>query len=179
MFKEQIHKIKNGNLEELDKVYKEIKPKFFSYAKGSFSKIDIEDIEDAYQDTMLDFYNNIQRGLLTEISSSLSAYIIHIGKMKLIKLSDKKKLHTNINNIDDLVVVQNYDPRIDDVVKFIFANVSENCKKILDLFYYNKKSMDQIAVELGYKNADTVKSKKNRCMSKISEQVTNMHFGYE
>ena len=39
--------------------------------------------------------------------------------------------------------------------------------------------MDEIATELGYKNADTVKSKKNRCISKLSEQVTKMRLGYE
>ena len=179
MLKEQIHRIKNGNLEELDKVYKDMKPKFFSYAKSSFSKIDIEDIEDAYQDTMLDFYNNIQRGLLTEISSSLSAYRIQIGKMKLIKVSDKKNPYTTLSNIEDLAALQNYDHRIDDMVKFVFGNVSENCKKILDLFYFKRKSMDEIATELGYKNADTVKAKKNRCISKLSEQVTKMRLGYE
>ena len=179
MLEEQILKIKNGNLEELDKVYKEMKPKFFSYAKSTFRKMDIEDIEDAYQDTMMDFYNNIQRGSLTEISRSLSAYIIQIGKVKLIKLSDKKNLFVTLNNIEELTALQNYDHRIDDMVKFVFGNVSENCKKILDLFYFKRKSMDEIATELGYKNADTVKAKKNRCISKLSEQVTKMRLGYE
>ena len=141
--------------------------------------MDIEDIEDAYQDTMMDFYNNIQRGSLTEISRSLSAYIIQIGKVKLIKLSDKKNLFVTLNNIEELTALQNYDHRIDDMVKFVFGNVSENCKKILDLFYFKRKSMDEIATELGYKNADTVKAKKNRCISKLSEQVTKMRLGYE
>jgi len=181
MHKEQIEKIRQGNLEELDKVYLEVKPKFFSYASNAFTDIVTEEVEDIYQDTIIDFYNNIKRGLLTEITSSLSAYIIQIGKMKLIKLSDKKKARqtTTINSIDDLISSQDYDHKIDDIVKFIFANTSESCKQILNLFYFNKKSMDDIAKELGYKNADTVKSKKNRCISKISEQITKMQFGDE
>lgn len=181
MHKEQIEKIRLGNLEELDKIYLEVKPKFFSFASNTFSEITTEEIEDVYQDTIIDFYNNIKRGLLTAITSSLSAYIIQIGKMKLIKLSDKKRIEqtTNINSIDDLIASQEYDHRIDDIVKFIFANTSESCKQILNLFYFNKKSMEEIATELGYKNADTVKSKKNRCISKISEQINKMQFGDE
>lgn len=181
MYKENIEKIRQGNLAELDKIYMEVKPKFFSFANNTFNNITNEEIEDIYQDAIIDFYNNIKRGLLTNISSSLSAYVIQIGKMKLIKLSDKKATRqtTSINNIDDLISTHDYDHSIDDIVKYIFANTSDSCKQILNFFYFNKKSMEEIATILGYKNADTVKTKKNRCISKISEHINKMHFGEE
>ncbi len=89
MHQEVIEEIKNGNLKYLDKIYLEVKPAFLPYAKKSFQRITHEEIEDIYQDTIIDLYKNIQRGLLTEIEISFSSYVIHIGKMKLIS-SNKK-----------------------------------------------------------------------------------------
>lgn len=153
MHKEQIEKIKAGNLEELDKIYLEVKPKFFKYAHNSFVGVTTEEIEDIYQDTIVDFYNNIKRGLLTEISSSLSAYIIQIGKMKYIKLSDKKKNNHSITveSLNDLVSTNEYDHKIDEIIKYVFSVASDNCKQILTLFYYEKKTMwtDFIVVFIG------------------------------
>ena len=181
MHKEQIEKIKAGNLEELDKIYLEVKPKFFKYAQNNFIGVTTEEVEDIYQDSIVDFYNNIKRGLLTDVSSSLSAYIIQIGKMKFIKLSDKKKKNNAITAeaLNDLASTNDYDHKIDEIIKYVFSVASDNCKQILTLFYYDKKTMDEIAQELGYKNADTVKSKKNRCISQISERITKMHLGDE
>ena len=66
-----------------------------------------------------------------------------------------------------------YDTKIDDAVKFIFSKMTDSCRQILHLFYFEKMPMDKIAVTLNYKNADTVKSKKNRCISKWSFSVFN------
>ena len=36
--------------------------------------------------------------------------------------------------------------------------------------------MNEIALELGYKNSDVVKSQKNRCISSISSKVNKIYF---
>jgi RNA polymerase sigma-70 factor (ECF subfamily) len=181
MLREEIAKIKGGDLEVLDKIYLETKAKFLSYARNNFSSITIEEAEDLYQDTIIDFYTNIQRGLLSEIHSSISAYIIQIGKIKLIKLStEKKKVDwRSEKEIQDLISTDEYSHRIDEIVRYVFAITSENCKQILSLFYYERKTMDEIASILGYKNADSVKAKKFRCLTKITEIINKMHFTNE
>lgn len=177
----RIEKIRLGDLTELDKVYLEIKPQFLTYAQRQFRNIDIEDLEDIYQDTIIVFYNNITRGLLTEITSSLSAYIIQIGKIKLIQFSEKQQKSRELKNnfAGNIITSEEYDNRIDQAVKFIFSKMSDACKQILNLFYYEKKSMDEIALILDYKNADTVKSKKSRCISKFSSNVNNIYLNEE
>jgi len=174
---DRIKKIRDGDLTELDKVYIEIKPKFLSYAKKQFPSVEMEDLEDIYQDTIVIFYNNIKRGLLTEITSSISAYIIQIGKIKLIQLTDKQEKIKDLRSsfADNVIHAEEYDARIDQAVKFIFSKMSEACKQILSLFYYEKKSMDEIALIRQYKNADTVKSKKSRCISQFSSNVYNLY----
>lgn len=173
-----IQKIKSGDLGELDKIYLDIKPKFISFAMRQFSNISMEEIEDIYQDAIIVFYQNIKRGVLNEISSSLSAYIIQIGKIKLIQYAEEKNKVYNSQEkyIDNVLTAAEYNSHIDQAVKFIFSKMSDSCKQILNLFYYEKKSMDEIALILDYKNGDTIKSKKSRCISTFNNNVNKMYF---
>jgi len=176
-----IPKIKSGDLLELDKVYLAIKPKFIAYAQRQFPAVPLEEIEDIYQDTIIVFYQNIKRGVLTEITSSLSAYIIQIGKIKLIQYTEQytKSRDAQANFADKQIKELEYDAKIDQAVKFIFSKMTDSCKQILQLFYYEKKSMDEIAIMLNYKNADTVKSKKSRCIATFNTNVNKIYFDEE
>ncbi|MTI23147.1 sigma-70 family RNA polymerase sigma factor [Fulvivirga sp. RKSG066] len=41
------------------------------------------------------------------------------------------------------------------------------CSEILKLFYYERKNMEEISINLGYKNADTVKNQKYKCLQRL------------
>lgn len=176
MHQEIIQEIKNGNLQYLDQIYLDVKPSFLSFVKKNFQGISHQEAEDVYQDSIIDLYKNIQRGLLIEIEISFSAYVIHIGKMKLIKLVEdkQKKQLTNIDDVPD-IKAENIDNiewhKVEKLVSFIFGNIDEGCKAILERYYFKNMSMEEIAQELGYKNADVVKSKKNRCINRVYENV--------
>ncbi len=179
MHQEIIEEIRNGNLAQLDRIYLEVKQPFFSFARKQFPTTLNEEIEDIYQDSVIDFYKNIQRGVLTDIEISFSSYIIHIGKMKLIKHAEKKQ-KVKFSDVEQLVelpidTTQQVDwVKVERIVDFIFTNTDESCKSILELFYYRKMSMDEIAKQLGYKNGDVVKAKKSRCITRITESVLKM-----
>lgn len=49
----------------------------------------------------------------------------------------------------------------------------EPCASIIKLFYYENLSMDEIAEEIGYKNAQTAKAKKSQCMTDLITRVTD------
>ena len=180
MHKGIIEEIKNGNIKYLDKIYLEVKPSFFSFVKSNFPGITSQETEDVFQDSIIDLYKNIQREVLTEIEISFTAYVVHIGKMKLIKLSEQKQKRqtSSIDEIADISVdvPENLDwGKVEQMVEFIFANIDEGCKAILERYYFKKMSMDEIASDLGYKNADVVKSKKNRCINRVYENVNKMY----
>jgi RNA polymerase sigma factor (sigma-70 family) len=171
-------KIRDGDLKILDEIYLEVKPIFISFAKKNFSSIQGEDIDDIYQDSIIIFYQNIRRGVLTEIHSSVSTYIIQIGKIKLIQHSNQLKKTRNVK--ENLVAKKDdesfYNKKIDDAVQFVFSKMTDSCRQILHLFYFEKIPMDKIALLLNYKNADTVKSKKNRCISTFNSNVSKIYF---
>jgi RNA polymerase sigma-70 factor (ECF subfamily) len=66
-----------------------------------------------------------------------------------------QKLKNGIH--EEHLLTEEYNMKIDQCVKFIYSKMTASCKRILHLFYFEKKSMGEIAQILGYKNSDTVK----------------------
>ena len=58
------------------------------------------------------------------------------------------------------------DDRSRDVRKSL-EQLGLHCRQLLLLFYYFRKSMDEIATDLGYTNADNAKSQKYKCLQKL------------
>jgi RNA polymerase sigma factor (sigma-70 family) len=48
------------------------------------------------------------------------------------------------------------------------------CRDLLLLFYWEERSMEEIAMKLGFANADTVKSKKYQCKKSLEHLVRTM-----
>ena len=180
MYEEVIQQIKKGDLEPLDKIYIEHKSQFIDYARINFRQLSTETIEDVYQDTIIDVYKSIVAERLTTIEYSFKSYIFHIGKIKLIKFADHQRCHASseLTNVQDKYLyneTENNNWReVEKAIEYVFANTSDACKKILTLFYFEKKSMREIALLLNYSNADTVKAKKNRCINQIALKGVGM-----
>ena len=52
-------------------------------------------------------------------------------------------------------------------VRSIIETLQNPCADILKLFYFNNLSNDEIAEVLGYKNGNTVKNLKYKCIQRI------------
>ena len=55
------------------------------------------------------------------------------------------------------------------MVERSLAQLGDPCKQILEKFYYHHKSNVDIAEELDYKNADTVKNLKYKCLQRLKK----------
>lgn len=177
MSEKDLERIKRGDLAPLEKAYLELKPQFMKFAKSKFPEMPVPDLEDVYQETMIALYQNIQRGVLTKITSKISAYVFQIGNNLIMdhKNKQKKEKEFLLNNSRlEEILAQTYNPGIDRAAGFVFSQFSEKCKSILQLFYYEKKSLQEIAELLNYKNADTVKANKSRCIANYSIQTKNI-----
>jgi hypothetical protein len=47
--------------------------------------------------------------------------------------------------------------------------IGEPCKSLLDAYYLQKKSMQDIATEFGYTNADNAKTQKYKCLLRLKK----------
>jgi RNA polymerase sigma factor (sigma-70 family) len=50
-------------------------------------------------------------------------------------------------------------------------HLGEKCQRCIDLFYFQKKSMQEIAVRLGWANEDVAKKEKYRCLKKLRQLI--------
>ena len=49
--------------------------------------------------------------------------------------------------------------------------LGNTCQQLLKLFYYEKKSMDDVAQIIGLNNAKTAKSKKYKCLQQLKNKM--------
>lgn len=173
-----INQLKEEKLQTLDQIYLMYKEEFFLFARSlSYPE---EDILDIYHETIISFYQNIQNGKLERLTSSLKTYLFSIGKFKIYKELDKNKvLHTG-----DLVIHTHQESKTFEVgikkqkqqlLKKAFGSLGERCRKVLELYYYEGLTLDEIQTYLGYSSKDVLKSQKSRCLRQLKEFVEKNH----
>lgn len=65
-------------------------------------------------------------------------------------------------------------PDIDEMIEFAKKEVDklgEKCKNILSSFFYDNRTVEQIAQELDYANGKIAKSQKNKCMGQLRKKT--------
>jgi RNA polymerase sigma factor (sigma-70 family) len=169
---EIIQKIKSGGQTELGLVYEEYREEFLRWVVKEFN-CSLDDGKDIYQLTILIFHDNIRLGKLEHLVSSVKTYLFGIGKnivkenqrkgRRYIPLSKEKWLKENL--IDEPT------SKIDDAVferaKNALSKLGQPCQRLIELFYYEKKSIPEIALAMNYKNPETAKNQKCKCMARL------------
>jgi RNA polymerase sigma factor (sigma-70 family) len=61
-----------------------------------------------------------------------------------------------------------------EMVRDALQRIGEQCRKLLLLFYWEELPMEEIAVQLGFANADTAKAKKYQCKKELERILRTM-----
>ena len=119
--------------------------------------------------------------------STLFSYFVEIGKRTMQAALRKKAKHHPVPEKNDgsphIVLLwpgttsKNEEPESETVstedkqkeqdrfLDRVFDSISDSCKTLLKKFYWDHKPMDEIASILSLGNANSAKTKKNRCMN--------------
>ena len=150
------------------------------------------DWEDIFQESCMILMENIKQGKFEErTGSSLFSYFVEIGKRTMQTALRKKSKHqpAPAKNEDTPHIIQlwpgstpkakeeegetvstEYKQKEQDrFLDRVFDSIPDACKTLLKKFYWDHKPMDEIASILSLRNADTAKTKKNRCMNQFKE----------
>ena len=164
-------RIREDDKTALDFIYKEYKDGFINYALRY--ELDRDELEDIFQDSVIAVYQNLVIKKVVLKNSSLKTYLYGIGK-NMIYSRFKKKINT-VAVIDNLTVEEEYfEEEISEEQKLLakhFSNLSESCKQILKLFYYRGFTVKEIVEVTDYKDENTVKSHKSRCLKGLKEKI--------
>jgi RNA polymerase sigma factor (sigma-70 family) len=167
-----IERLRHGGQTELGVIYEQNRKEFIQWVNKEFN-LSTDDGKDIYQMTILIFYDNVKSGKLENLVSSVKTYLFAIGKNVARESMRKAKRTSRINQEEWLkeYMVDEPDNRIEESVfstaKSALEKLGQPCHKLVELFYYERKSMEEISALMNYKNAETAKNQKCKCMARL------------
>ncbi|MBW1296413.1 RNA polymerase sigma factor [Aquimarina litoralis] len=172
--------LKQGSDAVLKQVYEDNRDKFINFAKRY--NISDDDILDVYQDAYIVFYDNVMNGRIQNFTSTISTYVISIGKY--IILDKLKKANRTVNPDFDISLVRPKEELIDhldidteeltkeqQLLYQHFNTLGKKCKELLDLFYYRGFTIGDILELKIYNSENVIKSTKSRCLKTLKERI--------
>lgn len=134
---------------------------------------DDDDAKDVYQEGMMEVVMQIRSGKLDQLASKLSTYLYSICHHKWIDKLRQRNRSGEATLMDSEVGVvleeETERPVYWDALENVMGQIGEKCRELLQAFYYEKLPMSQIAWRLGFKDDNSAKSQKNKCMDKARE----------
>ena len=166
-------RLRRGDKEALEEIYRKYRVSFLKWITYSH-KCSTEQAIDIFQYAILSFYENVLEDVIEDMNDAgIKTYLYSIGKNKLLadsrkdsKLSFNEELEENLL-FDELDESQQDRENQISKVKEIIETLQNPCADILRLFYFNNLSIDEIAEVLDYKNGNTVKNLKYKCIQRI------------
>ena len=147
----------------------------------SFYNLSNEDVEDIFQESCIVLMQKVKSGGVSiSREGALFSFLVQIGKLTACNLLRKRRpltaeemvtisLNLHKENEDYEVSVDEKQKSQEEFLDRVFDSIPSDCKNLLKHFYWGHKSMDDIASILGMRNADSAKTKKNKCMNKFKD----------
>lgn len=135
-----------------------------------------DDAKDIYQEAIIVLYNKVKAGNF-ELSSKLKTFIYSVcRRLWLKRLAQMNRYGGDVHDFQDFLPAEEED--IDqhserDIqfgkMKNSLALLGEPCKTIIEDFYINDRSMQDICEKFGYTNADNAKTQKYKCLQRLKK----------
>ena len=172
--KEIIDLLKKSS-DNLDQLYSRHKDYCMNFMKKINNNEELN--QDIFHDALIVFYEKVTRQKFT-LNCSIQTYLNSICRNQILVRFKKNSKHSEYS--------EEFDERIDDwfeedsnikdekvraTVKALekLKEIGGKCYEIIRRFFYENHSMDKIAYDLGYTNADNAKNQKARCQKKLKE----------
>ncbi len=173
--------IREGDTKALVTIYKAYREDFIKWSYHSY-KLSSEDAKDIFQDSIIDFYNNIIEERITELTCDTRTYLFAIAKFKAINFIKKSNRSINLslsqlineyNSFEDMANKKDKDDHVKEILRVHLDKLTEKERRIIEMYYFEDKSMKEIAKELGYKNENVAKKMKFESFKKLSQFIKN------
>lgn len=162
---------------DIQALYTEHRKPFLRWVKQRFG-ISEADAEDVYQESVTAYSQRPKHDGDAELDCQPSTFLYAIGRNQTLKLIRSRKTTGNVDVdlADDLFELPEVDSFFNmeharSVVREGLAQLTERQREVLRLYYYEERSMQEIAAIMGYNNADVAKKMKYEGLKKLSTLV--------
>ena len=181
------------NSDHLGIVYKRCKPNCLGFMrKMTNGKISDYELEDVFQDASIILYEKIVKGNFT-LTASFQTYMNSVCRFQLLNTIEKSRLTTdyqdNFDNDDDESPLSYHSSITDSLDEIENSNEPQfiaiekglekmkaaggHCYELLTLFWYHKKSMNELTTEFGYTNEVNTRNQKAKCQKRLEKMAYN------
>ena len=190
---ELLARIKDNSV-SLGLVYKRCKNNSIRFMqKMTSGSVNEYELEDVFHDAIIVLYEKIIGGNF-ELTCALQTYLNSVCRFQLLNKLGKNKLTAdfddNSDSNDDDESPMNFNANITDSLDEIedpkeeqfnaieraletIKTAGGHCYELLTLFWYHKKSMNELTEIFGYSNADTAKQQKAKCQKRLEKIAYN------
>lgn len=132
-----------------------------------------QEAKDVYQDALIVFWQKAASGNLV-LTSKISTYLYSICLNLWRKELDRKSRLSHQEHDTAEVVDYDKEERLK-IVNSCIEGLGETCQKILNFYYFDGLSMQDIADRLGFANTDTAKTKKYKCKQRLDKLIKSKY----
>jgi len=172
-----IQDLAQGDESILHQIYIEYRAKLIGWLVSNRG-CELDTAQEIYQISILVLYEQVCSGKLKELKkSSLKTYLFGIAKNKWREHQRHKGRFTD-NFLFEMLPEQTEDLERKKLsekqlqqVEAGMLKLKENCRQILTLFYYNRRSMKDIQQIMNLKSVESTRMMKSRCVKSLREAV--------
>ena len=164
-------------------IYRTYRTHFFSTLRGKLlaPMFCNEDWEDVFEESILTLMRKVKDDTFSVVrNGGLFCYLVEIGKghaknkmrkMRQLNEQEKEKIADNVHreNSNPDLTTDDKQRAQDEFLERVIDSLPSDCKIIMKQFYWDNKPMDEIASMVGLANANSAKTRKNKCMNKLRE----------
>jgi RNA polymerase sigma factor (sigma-70 family) len=134
-----------------------------------------DDAKDIFQEAMIVLYEKVRSGSF-ELNCLIKTYVYSVSRRLWLKrLQQMNHFAPALDSLENTVPVED---DIDDIERInnefqamdkAISSLGEPCKSLLEAYYLEKKSMQEIALSFGYTNAENAKNQKYKCLVRLKK----------
>ncbi|KAA8484159.1 RNA polymerase sigma factor (sigma-70 family) [Arcticibacter tournemirensis] len=165
--------ILNGSKDVLERLYKAYFPMILQLVVMNNGTED--EAKDVFQESVIVLYDKVQSGNF-ELSSKLKTFIYSVcRRLWLKRLTYKSRNSGSIQDYEETLPVEEdieqheEKDRLFKQMETALVHLGEPCRTIIEDYYINNKSMQEICVKFGYTNADNAKNQKYKCLQRLKK----------
>ncbi|PKP22530.1 MAG: hypothetical protein CVU05_03500 [Bacteroidetes bacterium HGW-Bacteroidetes-21] len=169
---EGIQKKDNEVLHLVYELYRQRVMDFVTYNNGTEN-----DAEEVLQEAIISLYKELRKGDFV-LRKSFDIYFRTVYRNTWKYLSKLKQKYLLIEAFSEGTMEDESDFfhefKREQYFRIIIDTVNEmgeGCRKVLEMFYFQKMSMSEIAKEMNYKSVQMAKNKRLRCLSYLKEKI--------
>ena len=133
-----------------------------------------EDAKDIFQETMIVLYQKVQTGTF-ELNCQIKTFVYSVSRRLWLKRLMQQNRFISADDGMPIVAVEEdveeHEKRNTEftMMEKAMSGLGEPCKSLLEAFYMQKKSMQDIAANFGYTNAENAKTQKYKCLMRLKK----------